>query len=257
MAIYRAELHVHTVLSPCAAVEMIPPLIVSEAVLQGINLIAITDHNSSDNVLAVMQAAQGTELTVLPGMEVQTSEDVHVLTLFDTLEQLAAWQEIIDRALPTVPNRPDFFGEQFVVDSTGDFLCSEERLLINATRLSLGDVLEKASSLGGLVIPAHVDRKTFGLLGTLGFVPPGLDFPALELSWRTSVQEAAIKFPQIAGFKLIQSGDVHHLEDFLGRNVFEMQAPTISEIKLALSEKEGRSHRVVSHFPGSSEAQAT
>lgn len=244
MRTYTAELHVHTVLSPCAAVEMIPPLLVAAALEKGINLIAITDHNSSANVWAVQRAAQGSGLCVLPGMEVQTSEDVHVLTLFDTLEQLADWQKVIDHVLPTIPNRADYFGEQFAVDETGDFIFSEERLLINATFLSLKQVLEQAGALGGLVIPAHVDRKTFGLLGTLGFVPPGLDFTALELSRHTRADEAERKFPQLAGFHLIQSGDVHHLEDFLGWNVFEMEAPTVAEIKLALDGKAGRSYRI-------------
>ena len=194
---------------------------------------------------------------MLPGMEVQTSEDVHVLTIFDTLEQLAAWQKIVDQALPTIPNRPDFFGEQFVVDETGDYLYSEERLLINATYLSLEQVLAQAGALGGLVIPAHVDRKTFGLLGTLGFVPPELIFPALELSRHVHAEEAAQKFPQIAGYPLIQSGDVHNLEDFLGWNLFEMQAPTTSEIRLALLGVSGRSQRIDRHPPGAGLSQST
>ena len=105
----RAELHVHTVLSPCAAVEMIPPLIVSEALHAGIHIIAITDHNTSANVPAVIKAAAGTGLTVIPGMEVHTREDVHILTLFQNLEALQTWQTIIDQALPPIPNQPELF----------------------------------------------------------------------------------------------------------------------------------------------------
>ena len=240
----RAELHVHTVLSPCAAVEMIPPLIVSEALHLGIDIIAITDHNTSANVAAVMQAAEGTGLTVIPGMEVHTREDVHILTLFENLEDLAKWQKIVDQALPAISNQAEFFGEQYIVDQSGEFLAMEDRLLIQATELTIEQVFHKASELDGLVIPAHVDRKTYGLIGTLGFIPPGLDFLAIEISRHTPIEDATKSFPQLAGHRLIQSGDVHHLDDFLAANRFLIQAPTLSEIKLALTGQAGRLHSV-------------
>src|SRR5512141_848639 len=122
---FRADLHVHTVLSPCADVEMIPPLIVQRALENNIDLIAITDHNASANVRAVQKAAGSTDLIVLAGMEVQSREDVHLLTLFETLDALEAWQEQVDNALPNLPNDPDYFGEQFIVDETGEFIRSE------------------------------------------------------------------------------------------------------------------------------------
>src|ERR1044071_2611817 len=152
---FRADLHVHTVLSPCADVAMIPPLIVRNALEHNIDLIAITDHNSSANVGAVQKAADGTNLTVLPGMEVQSREDVHLLALFENLEVLAAWQEQVNSSLPDLPNQPEFFGEQFVVDETGDFVRSETRLLSTSTGLSIDEIFERVDSLGGLVIPAH------------------------------------------------------------------------------------------------------
>jgi predicted metal-dependent phosphoesterase TrpH len=106
---FRADLHVHTVLSPCAEVEMIPPLIVQKALEKNIDLIAITDHNASANVGAVIKVAEGTGLTVLPGMEVQSREDVHLLTLFESLEALEPWQALVDEALPDEPNNSVFF----------------------------------------------------------------------------------------------------------------------------------------------------
>src|ERR1041384_3226098 len=110
---FRADLHVHTVLSPCAEVEMIPPLIVQKALEKKIDLIAITDHNASANVIAVQKAAEGTSLTVLSGMEVQSREDVHLLTLFQTLDELETWQAQVDEALPDLQNHPDYLGDQF------------------------------------------------------------------------------------------------------------------------------------------------
>lgn len=240
MKTYQAELHIHTVLSPCAGVEMIPPLIIQTALNHGLNLIAITDHNASENVSAVIKAAEGRDIKVLPGMELQTEEEVHVLCLFDTLEQLAGLQDIVDRTLPDIPNNIEFFGEQFIVDHTGDFIRRKEQLLINSTHLSFEEAYQAVTDLGGLFIPAHVDRQAFGLIYHLGFVPPDLNIEALEISCRITPEDAISKFPQIKPYPLIQSGDVHYLDDFLGINQFTLDEPTIHEIKLAFRGENGR-----------------
>ncbi len=240
---YVAELHIHTVLSPCAAVEMIPPLIVRAALARGIRLVAITDHNASANVAAVQQAALGTDLVVLPGMELQTREDVHLLCLFDTLAQMAVWQAQVDVCLPDQPNRVEFWGEQFVVDATGDFIRREPRLLLTAVHLSLEAAVGRILALGGLPLPAHVDRTAYGLLAQLGFVPPALPVPGLELSRWISPEAALVKFPQLAGYPLIQNGDAHQLDEILGATVLRLAAPTVAEIGLALRGQGGRSMR--------------
>jgi PHP family Zn ribbon phosphoesterase len=237
---FRADLHVHTVLSPCAGVEMIPPLIVEEALRREIGLIAITDHNATANVAAVQQAAGESGLVVLPGMELQTREEVHVLCLFDTLEQAAALQAWVDARLPALPNNPDFFGEQFVVDRTGDFLRREERLLLNSVEVTLAEAWQVVDNLGGLFIPAHVDRQAFGLLTVLGFVPSDVPFEALELSRRLSPEKAALKFPHIVRFPLIQDGDVHYLDDFAGSTTWTVAAPTVGELRKAIRGEDGR-----------------
>lgn len=219
---------------------MIPPFIVQEALDKGIRLMAITDHNATANIAAVQKAAAGSDLTVLPGMEVQTREEVHSLCLFDTLEQANAWQTLVDAALPPLQNRADFFGEQFVVDETGDFIRREERLLSVSVEMSLEEAYHQVTSLGGLFIPAHVERRTFGLLANLGIVPTDIALEALEISRHLPAAEAASRYPQIRGYPLIQSGDVHRLEEFLGANYLTLHAPTIAEIRLALQKKEGR-----------------
>jgi 3',5'-nucleoside bisphosphate phosphatase len=241
---YRAELHVHTALSPCAEVEMIPPLIVQEAQERGIDLIAITDHNSTANIAAVQKAAAGTSLVVLPGMELQTREEVHVLCLFDSLDQVNQWQQIIDGLLPSIENQPDHFGEQFVVDETGDFIRREPRLLITSANISIDDALARVNSLGGLMIPAHIDRRAFGLIAVLGFIPFDLQLEALEISRHITPAEMVRRFPQCAGFPLLQGGDAHRLDEFLGINQFELCTPTIAEIRLALRQQNGRSLRI-------------
>lgn len=247
---YVAELHVHTVLSPCAEVEMIPPLIVRTALERGINLVAITDHNASANVAAVMRAAHGRGLTVWPGMEVQTREEVHMLCLFDTLAQLAAWQHQVDAHLPDLENNVELFGEQFVVDETGAFIRRERRLLLTSTQLSVEEAARRVHALGGLAIPAHIDRKAFSLITNLGFVPPGVPFAALEISRHISPSQARQRFPQIGAIPLIQSGDAHRLDELIGPLVLTMQAPTLAELRLALGHHAGRSATLRSSVAG-------
>lgn len=243
---FIAELHTHTVLSPCAEVEMIPPLIIAQALARGINLLAITDHNACANVAAVQAAAAGTGVTVLPGMEAQTREEVHVLCLFDTLAPALAWEAELRAALPPLENDAEHFGEQFVVDAAGDFVRRESQLLLTSAHLSIEDVCLRVDQLGGLAIPAHVDRPAFGLLTNLGLVPPGLGLAALEVSRHVHPLDAKKTFPQLKGYPLLQGGDAHRLDELLGANVFQMEAPTIAEIKLALAHAAGReiSYRV-------------
>ncbi len=240
MKTFRADLHVHTVLSPCAEVEMIPPLIVQQALEQNIDLIAITDHNASANVAAVQKAAEGTELTVLPGMEVQSREDVHLLTLFEDLEQLKAWQAEVDRSLPDQENNPGFFGEQFIVDETGDFVRTEPRLLLTSVSLSIDEIFEQVNALGGMAIPAHVERTSYGLLPTLGLISEKWNLPALEISRHTLPEKAVKTFPALQKYPLIQNGDVHRLNEFIGTTLFNIESPTLMEIEMALKRIDGR-----------------
>ena len=223
---------------------MIPPLIVHQARQSGLNLIAITDHNASENVPAVIAAAQGEDLTVLPGMELQTEEEIHSICLFDTIEQLQTLQEVVDHTLPDVPNNVEFFGEQFIVDETGDFIRRKKELLINSTHLSLEEAYKIVTDLGGLFIPAHVNREAFGLFYHLGFIPADLDLHAIEITRHITPEKALETYPQLVNYHLIQSGDVHFLSDFLGINQFFIKEPTISELIKALHGIEGRWHKL-------------
>jgi hypothetical protein len=242
--IYRAELHVHTVLSPCADVEMIPPFIIQTAVEAGINLIAITDHNATANIPAVIKAAEGSGVSVLSGMELQTREEVHLLCLFDTYDQASQMQRYVDLHLPDMANDPEHFGEQFVVDHTGEFIRREDRMLLNSVQVTLSEAVSMVHQFGGLAIPAHINRRAFGLIELLGFIPPDIPFDALEVSRHVTPkaylasQRIPIKLP------LMQSGDVHRLEEFLGNLFFEIQAATITEIRQAFRVENGRNYRL-------------
>ncbi|MDX9865008.1 MAG: hypothetical protein RBT34_09405, partial [Anaerolineaceae bacterium] len=185
--------------------------------------------------------AQNTPLIVLPGMELQTEEDVHSLCLFDTLEQIEAFQAYINTKLPPIKNKPDFFGEQFMVDETGDFIRREEQLLILSANISLKEAQRIVAGLDGLFIPAHINRKAFGLFSHLGMLPDDMTIDALEVSRHISLKEAVQKYPGIQEYALIQNGDVHFLADFLGATLLHIAAPTIAEIRLALKNLDGRS----------------
>ena len=189
----RADLHIHTCLSPCADLMMSPRKITAEALQRQVGLIAVTDHNSTRNVEAVMQASAGTPLVVLPGMEVCTAEEVHVLAIFDNLASALALQSLVDDHLEG-RNNPDVFGLQVVANRDDEVEGFEERLLIGATTLPLENVVEAIHENGGLAVAAHIDRESFSVIGQLGFIPPGIDFDALEVSRNTGDEEANRRF---------------------------------------------------------------
>ncbi len=245
MKTFRADLHIHTVLSPCADIEMLPPLIVQEAVRRGIQMIAITDHNGSANVESVQEAASDSDLFVFPGMEMQTREEVHVLCLFDTLEQVRAYQAWVDEGMPHIANSPDYFGVQLIVDRDGEMIGEEKQLLLVSTRHSFEQAVQKTNELGGLLIPAHVDRKGFGLIQNLGLVPQDVQIEALEITRHITPEKAYQSFAQIRGYPLVQNGDAHQLDDLLGTTCFLIEKPSICELRLALSMNSGRSFSIV------------
>lgn len=208
-----ADLHVHTVLSPCAEYRMVPSLIIERAMESCLDMLSITDHNSGENAAAVVSAARDSGVTVLPGMEVESREGVHILTMFDTVDSLVRWQEQVYRALPHRENDERAFGAQLVVDSEGNLLSVNRRLLITAVDLSIESVVATVQQIGGICVPAHVDRPSNGLLGVLGLIPEGLDVPAMEISPRLTPAQAVAQFPALAGRTLLRSSDAHTLEE--------------------------------------------
>lgn len=220
---------------------MIPPLIVRQALALGLGVIGVTDHNTAENAAAMVAAARGTGLAVLPGMEVQTREEAHILCLFDAVEQALDWQEIVYAHLPDLENREEVFGAQFVVDETGDYLHTNRRLLLTATSLSAEEVVAGVARLGGLTIAAHVDRQAFSLISSLGFVPPRLGLAAVELTRA----DAAVDRRLIGDRPVIVSGDAHRLSEMRADTLFRVCEPTIQELALALRGEAGRRVRVV------------
>lgn len=232
---YRADLHVHTVLSPCGDLLMGPKNIIERATQVGLNGLAITDHNASGNVLSVMKAAEKKGLLVIPGMEVTTKEEAHLICLFSELEQLIDFQALVYDNLPPGKNDPEFFGHQYIVNEKNEVIRENSRLLIFATALTAYDIVEAVSKRRGICYPAHIDRKAYSLLNQLGFIPEDLVFPALEISWNVSVSTVTEKFPEVAAYPLIRPSDAHHT-DQLGRGVtwFYLEELTYKEIVMAI-----------------------
>ena len=235
MPFFTADLHLHTVLSACAEGEMLPEFIIERAGELGLDIIAVTDHNSCENAAAMIRAAEGTSIDVWPGMEVQSREEAHLLCLFDTLDQALAWQEVVYASLPPLKNRPSVFGEQVVLASDGEPVGTNDRLLATSTFLSVEEVVRGVSHLGGLCIPAHVDRPMYSLIANLGFIPPDLAIPGVEVSHLLGPKEARARFPQLARYGLIADGDAHRLGEMCRRNTLKMAHRTTAELAWALA----------------------
>ena len=184
---WKVDLHLHTCLSPCAELEMVPTAIVRQAKSMELDMVAICDHNSVANAAAVARAGAREDLAVIPGVEIASREEVHILGLFGPGRDLCALQALIDDHLPG-ENDQEAFGLQVVVDEWDQPRALSEKLLIGATELTLEQVVETIHGFGGLAIAAHIDRESFGLIGQLGFIPPGLELDAVEVSSRASAE---------------------------------------------------------------------
>lgn len=210
-----ADLHIHTALSPCGDRDMSPNNIVNMARLKGLEVIAITDHNSCENAEACIGAASGTDLTVIPGMELQTKEDIHVVCLFNSMDNAYVFQEYVYKRLPHIKNRPDIFGEQIIFDKYDNITGYNERMLLSSTDISFDEAFEVVQNLKGLFIPAHVDRDSFSVLYSLGFIPDYLDIKLLEYNSAENVK-LLIKRGMLSNrYKYIKSSDAHYLYQIL------------------------------------------
>jgi predicted metal-dependent phosphoesterase TrpH len=227
----KADLHIHSTLSPCASLEMSPAAIVKRARDLGLDLIAVTDHNSTENGFIAASLGEAAGLRVLFGMEAQTREDVHMLCLFARRSEAERFNERVYSLLPDVRNNPDFFGDQLVVDEQDNIVRHEEKLLLNALDISIPDLLELVKSHGGVSIPAHVEAPPFGLLVNLGMVPDELAGAVLEVSCAVKAERARQAFPVLANHPLISNSDSHFLED-IGRafTTFAALSPSLPDL---------------------------
>ncbi len=242
MNLFLADLHVHTALSPCASPDMTPPRIVREAEAQGLALIAVCDHNACGNAQAVARAA-GERLKVIPGMEITTAEETHVLGLFPSFE---AAQQAACRVQASLPAwaPPRGCTQQRLLDPEGRILGYESHLLAGSSGLSLAEAVDLIRSLGGLAVASHVDRRAFSVIGQLGFLPPEVRFDALEISAAGAARGRAEQFAP-SGLPLLCSSDGHNPEEIgAGCTVLELEQASFAELSKALRGEGGRGCRI-------------
>lgn len=207
------DLHLHSCLSPCGDDDMTPANIVGMAAVKGLDVIALTDHNSCKNCPAAMKHGEEYGVTVIPGMELTTSEEVHVVCLFPELNDALDFdQYVYERILP-IKNKKNIFGEQQIMNELDQVIEVEERLLISATSISFDEVFDLVKSYHGIAYPAHIDKSTTSLLSNLGFVPPDSSFPCAEITTYDHLHQIQKEHPYFLRCNIISSSDAHYLQD--------------------------------------------
>ncbi len=227
------DLHIHSALSPCGDMDMTPNNIVNMAVLKELDVIAITDHNTCGNVRSAMKVA-GDRILVIPGMEVETSEEVHMVCLFPSIERAEAMEEIIRESSNFPDNKPEIFGNQYYMDENDEITGEEEKLLVSATGLDIYNVVKYVKELGGVSYPAHIDRTSYSVLSNLGFIPPDLEISTVEI---TSINRESM-FDDYKQYNVISSSDAHYLWDISEKNYhLDILDKNVGEILYKLSKK--------------------
>ena len=207
---YLADLHIHTVLSPCSDILMTPVNILNKAVQNNIDIISITDHNSAANVKSTLKIAQRYDIIIVPGIEVQSSEDIHLLSYFDSYSNLKSYADIIYNALPDIKNEEEKLGQQILVDKDDKLVAKEDKLLANSTKYTIKELIDLTYQNSGIPVPAHIDRN-FGLIKILGFIPDILDISFVEVNRNIDLQKYYLKFPYLEKYNFIKNSDSHFL----------------------------------------------
>jgi len=235
---YKADLHVHTVLSACADWEMTPTNIVHRAKEVGLNILAITDHNTVKNVGAGIRVGQRENILVIPGVEIQTKEEVHIIALFPSEEKALAFEEWLKPLLPNLNNDEDLFGVQVVVDEEDNVVEIDKRLLQISANASIEEVMLKVKQLDGVAYPAHINRDFCGIIPTLGFIPPDLPFKILEINHNTDLSSFLKTHPELNDYVILISSDAHFLSSIgNSRTAIYLRNLSSSELIEAIQDK--------------------
>lgn len=208
---YYYDLHIHSCLSPCGDNDMTPNNIASMGVLNGLNIMALTDHNTSKNCPAFVKAAKKQGIIPICGMELTTAEDIHVVCLFPTLEGAMLFDEYVDSNRIKILNKPDIFGEQLILDENDEVIGNEEFLLLNATNIAIESLPEIIKEFKGICYPAHIDRDANGIIATLGDFPSNSGFTLAEFADFGNIESYKAQYPEVQNKQIIVSSDAHYL----------------------------------------------
>ncbi len=230
---YYYDFHVHSCLSPCADNDMTPNNIAGMAAIAGLNIVALTDHNSVRNCPAFFAAARKNGIIPVAGMELTTAEDIHAVCLFEVLEDALRFGEEVDKRRIRIKNRTDIFGEQLLTDDEDNVIGEEEDLLPNATMISMEEAPELVKSFGGVCFPAHIDRESNGIVAVLGAFPENEGFTCAELHDMERAGEYTERFPVLRGLTLLSGSDAHYLWDIRdAQHFFELDDEPYSSEKV-------------------------
>ena len=221
------DLHIHSCLSPCGDREMTPGNIAGMAHLAGLNVAAISDHNTTRHCRVFSAWAARYDLLAVPAMELNTREEVHILCLFPELEAAEDFDAYVRTKLPDIKNRPDFFGPQLILDDQDRVIGQEDRLLTVGTEISIYEISSLMKPYEGLAIPAHIDRDSNSVLANLGFVTPEMGFSTLEITRNGDLQALGAENAGLRGKPFITNSDAHYLED-LPDAAFSLEVESLS-----------------------------
>ena len=210
---YYYDLHIHSCLSPCADNDMTPNNIAGMAALKGLNILALTDHNSTKNCPAFFEACKRQGIIPIAGMELSSAEDIHLVCLFPELDDAMSFGEEIKRHLMPIKNRPEIFGDQLILDGEDEVIGEEELLLISATDLPVDEAITLAKQFGAHVHPAHIDRRSNGMIAILGDIPAEYGFRVFELRERENIKDLSTTVEELCEDTALVCSDAHHLWD--------------------------------------------
>jgi PHP family Zn ribbon phosphoesterase len=220
---------------------MSPGAVIDKALESGLEIMAITDHNSLKNCSAYIQKGAQSGILVVPGVEIQTSEEIHLIALFPDLAAALKFDELIYNSLLPVENKPDFFGDQVIIDADENIIGMEERALINSSLWSLDEAVAEVRFSGGICFPAHVDATAYSLLGQLGFIPPDLNFQTLGVSAKCKLERLRTQYPFTEKYQIVRNSDSHYLEQIgIGYSNFYLEKPSFEEVAFAINRENNR-----------------
>jgi 3',5'-nucleoside bisphosphate phosphatase len=238
--VFMVDTHIHTCLSPCAELDMHPAALVEAAARAGLDCVAVCDHNSAENIGAVQRAGRVSGLSVIPGMEITSAEEVHIVGLLPDMEAALALQSKVYRALPG-KNDENAFGMQVVANEFAEVLGFNDHLLSGATTMSVDKVVAAIHDVDGLAVASHVDREGFGIIGQLGFIPPDLPLDAIEVSQRMPLPRARATFAPKGEYSILCASDAHEPKDVARAATYLlMEKATLAELRRALKGEGGR-----------------
>lgn len=225
------DFHTHSCLSPCGDNDMTPYNLVNMSKLLGLDIIALTDHNTCQNCASAIKAGEKIGLTVIPGMELCTSEEVHVVCLFPDVESAMNFSDYVLSSMPPVKNRPDIFGEQLIMDEYDNILGKQEKLLTLASSISISDVCVTVENYGGVCYPAHIDRSSYSVLSNLGMITEDMGFNAVEMTAESDREALVRMHPILEGATVFVDSDAHYLENIKdAENVIDIPENTATAV---------------------------